>query len=467
MVTHRHLKLPEILAYNLAMLGNNILANGLMFLALPIYSIGLGLNPAWIGLALMIPRLWDAISDPLMGYISDNTRSRWGRRKPYILCGAIFGGLFYVLLWNPPTEVSNELIMVYFCVCSIIMLTAYTVFIVPHAALGVELTSDVKERNRLMSIRVSFMGVAGLMLPWSYSLSFFPYFGTNEIEGIRVVGILFGSIIVLSGMLPALVCKENPEASKQEKIKIGPVLKSMVKNRPFLMLTGTYTLQQLGFFIVLPMSTFIGLYFIYAGDPAAKTENAKLFGMLGSSWAAVTLLSGPLIAILMNKIGRKATLITGLTITSVGMLSTWYFFTPDRPYLSILSYCITSPGNAMVLAAIPAMLADVCDYDEWLNGLRREGVFNSVNSFVFKAGSAAAAGLTGLFISMAGIDTTLGASEQSQQAVTNLRLMFALIPFGLMCSAFLCILFYPLSEKRMAQYRKEIDERKNKAGATG
>lgn len=339
---HRKLPLYEILAYNFGVTANNVMANGLSFLALPIYSIGLGLNPAWIGIALMIPRLWDAITDPLMGYISDNTRTRWGRRKPYIIAGSTIGGALFAILWIPPEGLGDIGAMVYFCVFSILLLTAYTVFVVPWAALAPELTCDVAERNRLMSLRVLFMGFTGILLPWIYRLCFYPYFGTDEVEGVRVVGLLFGSLVVLAGMTPALICKENPDTQKQEKLQMKPALKAMASNKPFLLLIGMFTLNQLGMLLALPMSVFVGLYYIYAGVEGAKTENAQLFGLLGSSWAALTIVSAPLMSTVMNKLGRKPTALLGLTLMAVGMGSTWVFFTPEAPYLSLARQAASS-----------------------------------------------------------------------------------------------------------------------------
>ena len=122
-----------------------------------VLNLGLGMNPALVGLLGALPRLTDAITDPLMGYISDNTRSRWGRRRPYIFCGAILVGIVFALLWQLPDNRSENYYFWYFLIGSFLFYLAYTVFVTPWVALGYELTPDYHERTRLMGFRISWV----------------------------------------------------------------------------------------------------------------------------------------------------------------------------------------------------------------------------------------------------------------------------------------------------------------------
>ena len=125
-------------------------------LAFPVYNMILGVSPALIGVALLIPRLWDAFTDPLMGVISDNFHSRWGRRKPFIVIGSIFMGVSFGLLWMAPTEWSETLKIAYFIVFQIFFFTFFTIFYVPYTALTYEMTPDYNERTRVMSVTAFF-----------------------------------------------------------------------------------------------------------------------------------------------------------------------------------------------------------------------------------------------------------------------------------------------------------------------
>ncbi len=153
------------LIYGLGAFINNTLAaaSGGMIIVL---NLGLGMNPVLVGLLGALPRLTDALTDPLMGYISDHTRSRWGRRRPYIFAGAIIAGLSFALLWQLPRDQSDTFYFIFFLVGSIIFYLGYTVFATPWVALGYEMTPDYHERTRLMGVQ-NFIGqLAYVVSPW-------------------------------------------------------------------------------------------------------------------------------------------------------------------------------------------------------------------------------------------------------------------------------------------------------------
>ena len=156
---------PHKLIYGFGAFVNNLLAAAIGGMVI-VLNLGLGMNPALVGLLGALPRLTDALTDPLMGYISDHTRSKWGRRRPYIFVGAIAAGIIFTLLWQLPEGKSENYYFWYFLIGSIIFYLAYTVFATPWVALGYELTPDYHERTRLMGVQ-NFMGQLAYMLsPW-------------------------------------------------------------------------------------------------------------------------------------------------------------------------------------------------------------------------------------------------------------------------------------------------------------
>ncbi len=153
------------LVYGFGAFVNNLLAaaSGGMMIVL---NLGLGMNPALVGLLGAVPRLMDAYTDPIMGYISDNTESRWGRRRPYIFVGAVTVAIIFALLWQLPPDRSESFYFWYFLIGSLLFYLAYTVFATPWVALGYELTPDYHERTRVMAVQ-NFMGqLAYLVSPW-------------------------------------------------------------------------------------------------------------------------------------------------------------------------------------------------------------------------------------------------------------------------------------------------------------
>ena len=176
--------LGQKLAFALGMAPSLLMLNSIDYLAMPIYNIALGVSPILIGIALAIPKFWDAITDPLMGNISDNTRTRIGRRRPYMMVGAVLGGIAYSFLWNPPAALGETGLFIYLTVTALILSTTYTIYMVPYCGLTFELTYDYNERTRLMTWRAWSGSIFGLLIGWAYKLCFL---GTEKGESMRHV----------------------------------------------------------------------------------------------------------------------------------------------------------------------------------------------------------------------------------------------------------------------------------------
>ena len=179
------------LAYGAGAFINNTLAaaiGGMMI----VLNLGLGMNPALVGLLGALPRLFDAILDPVVGYMSDHTRSRWGRRRPFIFWGAITSGITYALLWQLPVERSETFVFWYFLIGSLLFYVAYGFFATPWVGLGYELTPDYHERTRLMGVQ-NFIGqLAYVVAPWFlWIMTYKPWFAT-QVEGAGVLAIGIG-----------------------------------------------------------------------------------------------------------------------------------------------------------------------------------------------------------------------------------------------------------------------------------
>ena len=239
---------------------NNLLAGsiGAMMIVL---NLGLGMNPALVGLLGMLPRLFDAITDPLMGYISDNTKSRWGRRRPYIFVGAIGVGLAYMFLWQLPRGESESYLFWYFLVGSLIFFLAYTIFATPWVALGYEMTPDYNERTRLMGTQFFIGQFAYFVYPWLLLIMQDETMFDDMVDGAANVGFVIGAFAIVFGLLPALFLKEriavSPDTSEATPIPIDQTKWQTMRANVSGFVTGFATTLRFMPFLKLCLATFL------------------------------------------------------------------------------------------------------------------------------------------------------------------------------------------------------------------
>ena len=289
---------PAKLAYGAGAFVNNTLAaaiGGMMI----ILNLGFGMNPALVGLLGAVPRLFDAIVDPLMGYISDNTRSKWGRRRPYIFIGAIASGLVYIALWQLPRGQTESFYAIYFLIGSILFYAAYTVFAAPWVALGYELTPDYHERTRLMGVQ-NFLGqIAYLVSPWFlWIMTHKPWFA-DPVAGASGLAIAIGVAAIAIGTLPAVFLKERfSHAAESEpagapgESRLTALRRNLatffqgfgtsLKSSPFRKLCVATFLVFNGFIMVSSFQTYVIIYYVFGGNQEQGAKYAGYAGTLGA-----------------------------------------------------------------------------------------------------------------------------------------------------------------------------------------
>ena len=431
------------------------MVNALWVLAMPIFSVGLGVKAAWIGFALALPRIWDAISDPLMGHISDNTRSRFGRRRPYIFFGAIGLGLSFALLWMPSRSWSEPALLAWFITMSLLFFTFLTMWQIPWTALGLELTPDVKERNGVQAIRSWFATGAAFIIPAIMPLAFRLGDG-NEVEGVRTLGWLIGGIMTVCAILSAFFCKEKVQTESTPKISFWQSAKYTFKDRRFIGLCTYVALFTGGILLVSQMGYYINVFFVYGNLPLQEAKEAASDIMFwgGISGAVSNLAAVPLIAWMANRLGKKPTLLVGIIIVAFGQLIKWFFFIPQNPWLQVWLSLIIYPGIALTWTIIPSMIADICDFDELETGQRREGMYSATFSWLLKVGVTVAMALSGWLINLAGIVDS--AETQTPQAVHNIRLLFTLLPSIFVIIGGFFVIRYPITERDAEKVKEQL-----------
>ncbi len=443
-------------------LADNYMSNSLINLVLPIYNIAMGIDPALLGLALFVPRFLDAITDPLMGNISDNTRSRWGRRRPYILAGAVICGILLPLIFMPPFETDNGK-LIFFTIISSVFALSYTVFVVPYTALGFELTEDYNERTRVLAWRM-YIGLAGsLTVPWLYKLCLSPVFQGNAVLGAQCVCAGLGVIIILTGILPSWSCRENQNVQHQAKINIFEAISYTMSNRAFLILFIAYIIVIGGLFTSATFGLYINIYYVFGG---IKEEAAKLAGYVGSATAVTSYISLGLITFISERFGKKNAMILGLIFGLAGIISFWFTLTPQMPYSQIISAVIFGLGMQGCWLMISSMTADVCDEDELKTGLRREGLYGAVTGFALKMALAVTALTGGLLLKASGYEARAAeaAGSVSPQVMLKMRLLFVGVQSMSLLIAIFMFLKYPITRARAEETRRILDMRRAEGG---
>lgn len=433
-----------------------------------VYNIELGVGAHLIGMVLFLARFWDAITDPLIGYLSDNARTRWGRRRPFLLAGSLLSGISFALLWAAPSGWSETQYFVYFIVIAILFFTALTIYSVPWYALGYELSPDYHERTRVMAYASVFGAVAQMGIPWLYWLSQRSVFETT-IEGIRWVGIGAGVVIVIFGLIPAFFTRERimdnrvlyqqggETAQKKKKISLLKGVKQAFQNKAFLIVALVVTLVLMGMSIVNSLGTYITIYYVSDGN---KDTGAKLIAMLLTAIQIIGLLSIPVITKLATRFGKKQVLMGNLALASAAYLCSWVLFTPEFPYLLLLLALMQGPSVTAVFMLCHSMIGDICDVDELENGERREGLFGAIYAWMFKMGLAIAFLISGYVLLWTGFKPEL--STQPESTISAIRMAYALVPFVAYGISILLVWRFPITTESAYRTRDLLEDRRGK-----
>ncbi len=459
--------------------GAGNLANQLLPAALGVFMfflvVGFGMSPYKAGILAALPRFMDAILDPIMGYISDNTRSRWGRRKPYIFGGAIVVGIAFILMWQlkiPEAGNNHETYnFLFFLLMSIVFYLGYTVFAAPLIGLGYEMTPDYNERTRLMAISQIMGQVAWMVAPWFWFLISRPQLFPSAPVGVRSLSVWVGGICLLMGIMPALFCKEIDQThiTGQSKLSFKGLLnnikdffkdiKKTVTNKPFLRLCGATFLVFNGFQIVAQFAFFIVIFYLFKGDQQAAGQWPAWFGTVSAIITAVLVI--PIITFMSTKIGKRNAFIVSTLISIIGYILKWYGFHPGLPWLMFMPLPLMSFGIGGLFTLMMSMTADVCDYDELLNGMpRKEALFGAVYWWMVKLGTSLALFLSGVILSVVGFDQNV--QEQTAQTITSLRLADISIPAIAGILAILVMWKYDITEKKAREIRDELVRRRGR-----
>jgi beta-glucosidase len=469
---------PSKLVYGLGAFVNNLLAaaiGGMMI----VLNLGLGMNPAVVGLLAALPRLFDALADPIMGFISDHTHSKWGRRRPYIFWGAIVSGISFAILWQLPRGHSENYYFIYFLIGSIIFYMAYTIFAAPWVALGYELTPDYHERTRLMGVQ-NFIGqLAYIVSPWFLWIMTYKGFFADQVAGASGLSLIIGALAIVFGVLPAIFLKERFKEIAETEIKeeSTPHLKNpsgalitkiaeffkgfgtALSSKPFLKLCAATFLVFNGFILVSSFQLYVIIYYVFKGDQIRGAEYAGVAGTIG---AISTFLVIILVTWISTKIGKRRAFFVSTGISMLGYGLKWVCYNPHVPILVVLPAPLLAFGLGGLFTLMPSMVADVVDVDEITTKERREGMFGAIFWWVVKLGMAAALAGGGFLLNSTGFNVALF-GHQTAHTIFLMRLFDAGIPMLTSALAIWAIATFPITEAKAREVRLELERRRGSA----
>ncbi|MFK7790856.1 MAG: MFS transporter [Phycisphaeraceae bacterium] len=483
-------------------IADNFMANTLFALGMIIYTTAFYIPAGIAGLALFVPRLFDAITDPIIGNFSDNFRSRWGRRRPLMLVGVIGCALLLPLMWFPPMlETANNPWYSngpfwYIAILGSVYFLFYTLFMVPYTALGFELTPDYDERTRVLSWRMYLGLAASMSVPALYWFCRKDVFGEGvegEINGTRVVSIVVAVIILVTGLIPVFATREREDIERQPSINIFKAVRSTLSNRPFLILFIAYIAVIMGLFTAGTVGQFALIYYVFqaAVSVDAAKDHASFLGLVMGILAALTSYASMfLIGRLSMLTGKRHGMLLGLFLMLAGTLAIWVLYDPEAAINSagrelllswgvkesiatalvpgvLIATLIGALGGQGCWLMIDSMTADICDEDELNTGLRREGMFSAVQGFARKIAFAFTVLIGGYLIQWVGFDPKAAeeAGGLSPEMSQRMLLMLMICQGGGLLIAIVVFFFYPVTRERAEQTRAKLEARRGVVAA--
>jgi GPH family glycoside/pentoside/hexuronide:cation symporter len=456
------------LAYGLGMLANNVQAAAVGAMGI-ILNLGLGMNPALVGILGSIPRFVDALTDPVMGYVSDNARTRFGRRRPFIFTGAILAGIMFIVMWQLYPGRSERFYFWLFMATSNLFFVAYTIYVTPLIALGYELTPDYHERTRLMGFS-NFLGqFAWLAAPWFYRFTENKNLFENPVQGARTLAIIIGVFIAVFGVIPAIFTRERFAGGPPDREGLWSNVKKFFrgfyvtwKSGPFVLLCFATFLVFNGYMLGSTFTPYAMIYYVFGGN---REMGGTLMGWFGTLSSICTFFIIMLTAWISTKIGKRRTFFIMISLSIVGFALKWFCYNTEKPYLLLVSAPFIACGIGSLFTVVGAMVADVCDLDELKTGERREGMYGAVYWWMVKLGMSVAMFIAGLLLNKTGFDVSLDkvGLPQAERTLFLLRAFDVGIPLITSAIAILLVMSYSITEKRAYEIRAELEKRRGKA----
>lgn len=466
--TTKKVPMGQKIAFGIGMFANQMFPAIMgIFMVVLVEDLGF---PGWMwGIIFFAPRIFDSITDPIMGFISDNTKSKWGRRRQYVLIGAILMGIAYIVMWQLYKDNSLQYNFWYFFLWSLVFYLGLTFFSVPYVAMGYEMSDDFHERTHIMAVAQWIGQWAWVIAPLFWIIMYDPAWFPSAEVAVRQLAVWVAIPCAICAMVPALFIKSESTLNKDyEPLNISNIKGSLMiiydsfveafKIKQFRQLCGATFLIFNAFNTVAALTFFVIVYKLFNGDAEATGIWVSLFGCLGA--LGTTFIVIPIVTWLSKIFGKKKAFFIAQSISIVGYIMLYFLFIPGKPWMYIIALPFFSFGIGSLFTIMMSMTADVIDVDELNTGKRREGIFGAIYWWMVKVGFAIAGGLSGLIIWVVGFNSDLATTEQ-QSAVDGLHAFFCFFPLVGTLIAMYIMRDYDIDEDRANEIRTKLKERKN------
>lgn len=454
-------------AFGVGMLANQMFPAVLgIFMVVLVQDLGF---PGWMwGILFFLPRVFDSITDPIMGFISDNTKSRWGRRRQYVFIGAIIMGASFVIMWQLYREHGIDYNFTYFLLWSFAFYLGLTIFSVPYVAMGYEMSNDFHERTDIMAVAQWIGQWAWVIAPWFWVIMYDKEWFVSADVATRDLAIWVGVTCMIFAMVPAIFLKSkstldadySPLTIKNIGGSVKEILRGFVeafRSKPFRKLCIATFFIFNAFNTIAAFSFFIIVYHLFNGNAGAAGVWPTLFGSIGA--LVTTFVVIPVVARMSKKIGKKKAFVISQCVSFVGYGMLWFLFIPGKPYMFLFALPFFSFGIGSLFTLMMSMTADVIDLDELNTGQRREGIFGAIYWWMVKFGFAIAGLLSGAIMTIVGFDPE--AATQTEGAITGLRAFYSGFPILGTLIAIYVMRDYDVTEERANEIRAELERRKS------
>lgn len=462
-------KIPFLQKLAFASGGNlTFLAKGMTtgILMMPFFNIGLGINPVSLGVLLMVLQAVNFFFDPVMGNITDNARTRWGRRRPFMVPGAILTTCLYLMIWRPPSGLGETGMLIYLLAIGVPFFMACSLWGTPFGAMSMELTPNYDERTRLAAWGALFGKLFGLLGGWSMAIVTCPLFVSAKtgkpdiLNGIQIFSLFVGGLILVLGLLPAIAGRERyykAEVVKQAKEPLWQGLKESAHCGPQWIMIGISVFLVISSGSISTLGQYVNIYLVNGGRIA---DASVVTGWKASLIVATGIACIPFWTWLGEKFEKKTIITIMVSLSMVGHLLYFFCLRPDHPFYQLIPACFEVGAISAAYLFFPSMFADIVDYDELNTNRRREGSLGAFAGLFTNVGGTVAMGLGGVLLQLTGFSSKL--ETQPPAVLHRMLFIFIAVPIAGYLLTLVTLQFYPLTRRRMEEIRAQLEERRGK-----
>lgn len=422
-----------------------------VYLALFLTDV-VGVAPGVAAIAFFVGSTWDYINDPIVGYISDRTRSRWGRRRPFLLFGAIpFALAFCLLWWRPPFEGTLSLAL-YYSLAYALFDTAATFVYIPFYALTPELTDEYDERTELTTRRMIF-SILGTLVAFTIPLLIVDGFRPEHAGRVLLMGAVFAAVSAIPLFMTFWGTRERPEFMQaQPTASLRKSISAAVKNRPFLFGLGLFLFNG----VTMSIIQVVLLYYV-----KYVVQREQQSDLIMATIFVVALVALPLWEWISHRLNKRWAYISGISFLAVVLLIL-ASLTPETPLALIIVLCVLAGIGVSAMHVMPwAIIPDAIEYGELQSGERQEGTFYSLITLAQKVASSIAVPLALLVLQVSGY--VPNSTAQPASAVLGIRIVAGPISAFTLFLGILFTVLFPLGRENYREITRQLEARRQGA----